>query len=171
MRLLLIIYGLLDLTPLCQQDGVETTMRLSSYYDNQFNIVYVEEYTINNKSGAPVFTWIDFKSSIDSSPSSRQKAITKYFYDFKGDFNFINLLSDVDDFYSNYLGCFFLKKISPGSSFKYVVITKESSCQMRYSLKEHIFVERADTLLGGFLNQSYFESKFFAESFVFIMDP
>lgn len=98
-----------------------------SYYDMTLEqVIHVQEIEIKNSSSQDFYTWIlddDFEQITGT--VSDDRIINWYFNRLVGDFSFLALMTD-NVYYPNgfipVIGACFLKRISPGESFKYSIL-------------------------------------------------
>ena len=90
------------------------------------------EYNITNKSDEPYFTWVDFNNH----NTKGWEKIYRYFFTFYDDMNLATLMTDnvvrISD--EIILGKTFIKRLSPGESFKYIVVNEKENSDFSKSI-------------------------------------
>lgn len=141
----------------CNSDCPKITLQIGElkgyYYEQSSNqVIRLSEGVITNNTSESYYTWIDFRTLFDEQESGNHAR--KYLSMPFGDFSLIQLLCEDVFFHEEFspiIGVSFLKKITPGASFKYLVDWR--ICE---KLNGHIFyVSESDykQIVGNTLNE------------------
>ena len=141
------------------------------YYDVAGKQEYrMVTYKITNLSADKyAYTWIFYEEPF---AKKSRNAKNRYLLQHHGEFGLLNLLTDnaVGEMYHE-LGEFFIKEISPGESFEYIVIAPSKITQkiIDNKIKPFIYdVLEYDPLYGNYLRHPMNEFVFFPDSKVVI---
>lgn len=112
------------------------------------------EYIITNNTEESYFTWIDFHP-IEESYCHR---VESYFNTPHGDSSLLQLLTGTVNenslFLSPLIGTFFLKEITPNSSFKYIVEPLEKESYLDF-IRFVYLLKEDDNMINGICNRQF----------------